>query len=458
MRKAHLLFAATLLIGGCSIFRGDGKADEDPYVNAEAVLNTEDVILADPVLAGQAIIVPPPFNYGDWRQAGGEPDHALHHVSLPGELERLWRTKAISKKAKDAPVTSPPVVDDRYAYLIDAVGRIAAFDLQTGDEVWSRSLAPQMDSNKRSRFVFWDRTQLADLGFGGGAAVVDGSLYVTSGFGFVAALDAATGELQWQTEAPGPVRNPPTVAEGLVFAVTISNEVIALEAETGEEVWSYQSFEESARVLASAAPAVAGESVIVPFSSGEVISFDAATGRVQWQAVISRTSRLDALSTLGDISGSPVVDRGAVFAVSQSGQMAGIDFRTGAVAWEAPVGGFHTPWLAGETLFSISNRGELSAVNRADGKIRWNTPLPTYKNPKKRKNRIIWAGPVLAGGKLLVTSTEGEMLALSPQDGEVIERIRLSAGTTLPPVVADDVAYVLNEKGQIEAYGPSTAN
>ncbi|MEM1409988.1 MAG: PQQ-binding-like beta-propeller repeat protein, partial [Pseudomonadota bacterium] len=221
----------------------------------------------------------------------------------------------------------------------------------------------------------------------------------------------------------------------------------------GEERWSYQSFEEAARYLASAAPAFSDGTVMVPFSSGEVASLSAANGRVQWQAVISRTSRLNALSVLGDIAGSPVIDRGAVFSVSQSGQMAGIDLRSGQVAWEAPVGGFHTPWLAGETLFVLSNRGDLVAVNRVDGRIRWTNALPMFRNEKKRKKRILWAGPVLAGGRLWLTNNQGRLVAVSPSDGEIVARYKLRGDANLPPVVAANRIYVVTNEGHLEAWG-----
>ncbi|MCQ8186130.1 outer membrane protein assembly factor BamB family protein [Parvularcula maris] len=451
MRRIALLLGLALL-ASCS---GNGDDEAGEFADAVAVLAAENVITADPALAGQPIELPQAFENTAWEQVGGNPSHAPRHLAAGGEYERVWRSRVVSSKAKGAPVTAPPVTDGERLFFIDAVGVVTAIDTATGDTAWRQDLAPGDTGDKVPFYNMIGRTKLRDIGFGGGSAVVGGRLFVTSGFGFVAALDAATGELLWQTETNGPMRNPPSIADGMVYAVSISNELYALDQETGRERWTYQSFEEAARFLAASAPAVDGASVVVPFSSGEVVSLASQNGRVQWQAVIARTSRLNALSTLGDIAGSPVIDRGAVFAVSQSGQMVGIDARTGEVAWEQPVGGAHTPWVAGETIYVLSNQNTVAAVNRIDGAVRWNEELPLYRNPKKRKKRIVWAGPVLAGNLLYLTSTDGELIGLSPQTGETLASYKLGDGATQPPIVAGGAIYVLLENGQVEAFRPT---
>lgn len=456
MIRSLIFIAFGLVLAGCGT---NGTVTErDEFADAVEVLAAEDRVVPDPEFASQLISLPPPLENPAWPQTGGDADHTLVHLAVGEDLERIWRKRVISKKAKGAPITAPPIVGPDRLYMIDAVAAVHAVDAETGEELWETVLTPDVSDPKVRFYNVFARIDPKDIGFGGGAALDGGRLFVTSGFGFMAALDAASGELLWQVETPGPMRNPPTTAEGLVIAVSFSNQVLALDQETGEERWTFESFEESARFLASAAPAVLDESVIVPFSSGEVTSLNVLTGRVQWQAVIARTSRLNALSTLGDIAGSPVADRGAVFTASQSGQMAGIDLRTGAVAWEQPVGGNHTPWVSGETIFVLSNRGSLTALNRVDGRVRWTTALPSWKNPKKRKDRINWAGPVLAGGYLYLTGTNKEMIAVSPQDGDVVKRYKLKAPATQPPVVSEQTLYVMTEDGFVEAFRGTPIN
>ncbi|MEM9810771.1 MAG: PQQ-binding-like beta-propeller repeat protein [Pseudomonadota bacterium] len=453
MIRGSFRFTLLALIGflaaACS---SSEKKNAVELADTETVLSADQQVIVDEALAAEPLQLPAPLRNTSWAQAGGTATHALQHVAAPQTLRRAWRIHAASGKAGDAPITSQPVVSDGRIFMVDAVAQIQAFDADSGKRIWKTVLTPNVRDPKVRRYNIFARVNPANLGFGGGAAVEGGRLFITSGFGFVAALDPETGELLWQTEAPGPLRNPPAVGNGLVIAVTISNEVIALSQETGRTVWTYESFEEKARYLASAAPAIDDDSVIVPFSSGEVASLNASTGRIQWQATISRTSRLNALSSLGDVAGSPVVDRGAVFAVTQSGQMTGIDARTGQVAWEQPVGGYHTPWIADDTLFVVSNRNLLTAVNFIDGRVRWTNQLPLYKNEKKRTNRIVWAGPVLAGGQLYLTSTTGDLIAVSPENGEMTQDYNLKDGSTVPPVVVDETLYVLTESGHIEAF------
>ena len=449
------LFRTLLLCSSLAALAACGRyADEQAgeFADAVAVLDPADQVLPDLELAGQAIDLPAASFNTDWTQVGGNAGHAPGHLVGPEIIDRAWRARGVSSKAKGAPISAPPVVDTERLYTIDAVASIQAFDVADGERVWQTTLTPDVRDPKVRFYNIFGRVNARDLGFGGGAAVQDGQLFVTSGFGFIASLDAATGEILWKVDTASPMRNPPTVSGGLVIAVSISNQVYALDAQTGEEVWTFESFEEPARVIASAAPAVQGESIVVPFSSGEIVSLNLSNGRVNWQAVISRTSRLNALSVLGDIAGSPVADRGAVFSVSQSGQMVGIDLRTGAVAWEQPVGGSNTPWVAGETIFVLSNQGTLSALNRIDGRVRWVVELPTWRNERREKGRSIWAGPVLASGRLYLTSTGGEMIAVAPQTGEIVDRYRLGEAATQPPIVAAGTIYVMTEDGVIHAF------
>ncbi|HXV73921.1 MAG TPA: PQQ-binding-like beta-propeller repeat protein, partial [Sphingomonadales bacterium] len=230
------------------------------------------------------------------------------------------------------------------------------------------------------------------------------------------------------------------------------NQMFALSAEDGSELWTQLAIAEDAEVLGAASPAATGDTVIAGFSSGEIYALREANGLVNWQDALSRTGRLTALATLNDIDGHPVVYQGRVIAGSHSGRLVSIDLRSGERIWEANLSTLYMPWLAGSYMYLVNTEGQVFAMANRDGRVRWITQLQRFEKPGKRKELIRWAGPVLAGDRLFVVSSHGYLLALSPYTGEIISGAKLPDSTTIPPIVADNTLYVLTDKGEILAY------
>jgi outer membrane protein assembly factor BamB len=242
------------------------------------------------------------------------------------------------------------------------------------------------------------------------------------------------------------------VSDGRVFVVTVENELVVLAADDGRRLWVHNGIPETASLLGSASPAVEGEVVVVAYSSGELYALTVETGRPLWSDNLASTSNLDAVSTLADIRGWPVIDRGRVYAASHSGRMAAIDLRSGERAWEQELGSTHTLWVAGDYVYILSNDNELLCLTRDEGKVRWVRLLPSYENEKKKKDSMTWAGPVLGGDRLIVLSSDGGALSISPYTGEPLGRDEMSAGGYFSPVIADNSLYVLTDDAKLSAY------
>jgi outer membrane protein assembly factor BamB len=458
--RTSVLGALALSLAACASLPFGLGGNDDAVEVAEgeeaedriAVLATGSALEPDIRFIGQSVIVPPAYSNAEWSQPGGEADHTMHNLSGPDDFALAWRTSIGPGGTSRSPLTAPPVVGGGRVFALDNEAHVTAFDEATGEILWEAGTTPDVSEEGRKFWQLTGKTQAKELGFGGGVALDGGRVFEATGFGTAAAFDAETGEVLWRVDLPAPVRNPPTAAGGKLFALTISNQLIALDQTTGETVWTYESFEEAARLLSSASPAVAGGTVVAPFSSGEVVALDAGTGRLLWSATVSRSSRMNAMADLNDIAGSPVLDRGAVFAVSHSGQISAIDLRTGREVWEVPVGGLNTPWVAGDTLFVVSNEGRLVALHREDGAVVWVRELDGYENMKKRKKPITWAGPIMVGGNLVLTSTAGGLLLVSPQDGSTVASVEAKAGGAIPPVVANGTVFTIDAEGRLSAY------
>ena len=61
-------------------------------------------------------------------------------------------------------------------------------------------------------------------------------------------------------------------------------------------------------------------------------------------------------------------------------------------------------------------------------------------------------GPVLAGGRLIVTSSDGLIRQFDPTSGALIGQITLPGGAASGPVVAGETLYVISKTGQLHAF------
>jgi outer membrane protein assembly factor BamB len=128
-----------------------------------------------------------------------------------------------------------------------------------------------------------------------------------------------------------------------------------------------------------------------------------------------------------------------------------IDLRSGERVWTRDISGVQTPWVAGDFLYVVTSEAELLCINAADGRIRWITPLDRYERVREKRNPIAWSGPVLAGNRLVLLSSTGRALSVSPYTGEIMGQIKIDDGTFVPPVVADGTLYILTQNAELTA-------
>jgi outer membrane protein assembly factor BamB len=205
-------------------------------------------------------------------------------------------------------------------------------------------------------------------------------------------------------------------------------------------------------VFGVATPSFSQGTVVAGFSSGELSALRYENGRIVWQDQLSRTSISTSVSSISDIDASPVIDQGKVYAIGQGGRMVSMDLITGQRLWELSIGGISTPWLAGEWLFVVTDEAKLFCIARATGKVRWITELPRWIDPKSKNKPINWSGPVLAGGRLLLVNSRGQLLNVAVEDGKIGTSVKAGKGFYLQPVVANNVLYLLDAKGRLSAW------
>ncbi|MBC7985897.1 MAG: PQQ-binding-like beta-propeller repeat protein [Sphingomonadaceae bacterium] len=436
MNKTFGAIGVMLALTGCGLF---GDDDETPTVgNRTPVLVSETPIVADPQIANVPVVLPMAATNASWAQPGGSADKSVGHLGLGAAPTRVWSVSIGNGGSNRKRIASPPVIAGGRVYTMDADAVIRAFDAATGSMAWEAQLGSDIGSEVAL--------------FGGGVSVEGDRLYATNGVGYAAALNAADGSVIWKVRPGPPLRGAPTIASGTVYVVSQDNQLFALDPADGSTNWNAAGALEVSGVFGVAAPAAAQGTVVAGFSSGELSAFRYENGRALWQDSISRTSISTSVSSLSDIDASPVIEGGIVYAIGQGGRMIALQLATGQRIWELNVGGIATPWVAGDWLFAVTDEAKVIAVARASGRIRWMTQLNRWRDVEDRRGPIYWRGPVLAGGRLILVSTRGELAFLDAATGAVQQIVEAGEGFDLNPVVANDTLYLLDNSGQLSAW------
>ncbi|MDB5417237.1 MAG: glucose dehydrogenase, partial [Phenylobacterium sp.] len=130
--------------------------------------------------------------------------------------------------------------------------------------------------------------------------MVDGVLYTTTAWSKVFAFDAATGKLIWSYDPKvdgkkgfdaccDVVNRGVAVWKGRVYVGALDGRLIALDAKTGQVVWSVQTTDPGKPFTITQAPRVVKDKVLIGNSGAEygvrgyVTAYDAATGKQVWR-------------------------------------------------------------------------------------------------------------------------------------------------------------------------------
>ena len=440
--KFGVMSAACLGLSACSMlnFGSSDRAEEEAIAKEgriTMVLGAE-TLQPDPALVSEVVTLPAPRELTDgWPQAGGRASKATGHVPVAADFDIAWRSSVGNGSDRRSALVTPPVASADTIYTIDSRQTVVATNANNGRRRWSEKLK----SGSRR-----DATSI-----GSGIGLEGNTLVVASAYGFVAALDATTGAELWRTNTEAPMTGSPTIKDGRVFVASNNNEVVAMDLATGEVLWSDQAIAESARVLGSPSPAAVEDIVVAPYSSGEVIAYLAANGRRLWSEALASSGQFTPISSINDIGARPILGGGLVFAASQSGVMAAIDGRTGNRLWQQPIGTTQAPALAGEYLFVVGVDAQLACIKAGTGQVVWVTDLEKFKNTKKQKGRVTYAGPVVANGRILIASSQGELIAFDPQTGNETDRLKLGDPVYIEPIAVQDKLIVLTDDARLIA-------
>ncbi len=374
-----------------------------------------------------------------WTHRQGSNGARPTHPALAAQPQLAWSTAIGQGDARRLRLATDPVAEGGRIFTLDAQARVQATST-SGQVLWSRDITPE-----------WGGRGSAS---GGGLAVAGGRLFVASAYGFLTALDAATGAEIWSYRFDAPLTAAPAVQGDRVFVSAADSSLWSLDAATGRIDWTLAGAPSLAAMARGAAPAIAGDLVLFPTQASELKAVRRANGGTAWQTAIVGRRPGAAYSAISAITGDPVVDGGRVYVANQSGRLVALDLRTGAEIWSTREAAYSPVWPVGGSVFMITDENRLMRLNAADGTPIWAQELPLFTSDRPRRRATIYPqyGPVLAGGRLWVASGDGALRGFDPVSGAQVIGLEVPGGAASGPIVVDGTLYVLGREGVLHAY------
>jgi eukaryotic-like serine/threonine-protein kinase len=246
--------------------------------------------------------------------------------------------------------------------------------------------------------------------------LADGILYTGSGDGVIYALDAQTGEAIWSTDGFSQLENSGAVAGDILVVGGYDQRVRALDRHTGEVLWSFDTAS-----FVQASPLIVDEQVYIA-TDRVLYALDLASGELKWEA---------ATGDEGAYMGAPAYENGIIYTTGGRVLLA-VDSANGKELWRIRHEEPYTALAIANQMIYVGNfDGFFYAYDQKTGDEKW----------KFHGGGIFWAGPAIQGNTVY-TGNDATVYTLNAQTGEQLWSFEAGSKAVSEPTVSDGVVYV----------------
>lgn len=436
LTPARLALVAALALAAC--------AERDvilpgPRFDPRAVTSPDGPAVEQPATGGAQLSLPGARANSEWTHRAANAAHSSGHVAFGTGTQRIFSVAIGQPGDKRHRISADPIVAGGRIFTLDSRATVTATSL-AGGRAWSVDLTP---AGERPNSVS-----------GGGVAYDAGRVFVTTGYGELIALDVQRGAVLWRQRVGAPIGGAPTVSNGVVYVTDRGANGFAVRAADGKLLWQASGIQQPTGVMGVAAPAADGNLVVFPFSSGQLLAVDTQTGIENWAGQVAGNRVGRAVAFIRDVTGEPVIAGNMVIAGTSSGRIVALDRTTGQQIWSAREGAASPVLPVGNAVFAVNDENQLIRLDAATGGLVWARDLPLFVDKKVKKQDKIYAqyGPILAGGRLFVASSDGVLRSFDPASGNLVGQAEIPGGAATAPVVAGGTLYVTGRDGNLHAF------
>jgi eukaryotic-like serine/threonine-protein kinase len=246
--------------------------------------------------------------------------------------------------------------------------------------------------------------------------LADGILYTGSGSGVLYAVDAETGEQLWSEDGFGQLEATGAIAGDMIITAGYNQTVKALDRITGDERWSY-----TTGYGVQGAPLIVDDRVYIA-TDHEVYALDLESGGLIWKVPTG---------TEGAYMGAPAYENGVIYTTGGKLLLA-LEAESGEDLWRTQKDEmFLGPTVANGLVYVGNFDRKLYAFDQASGEERWSFD----------GEEVFWSSPAASEDKIFA-GNDRTVYALDAQTGELVWSFDAESRSISEPLLSDGVVYV----------------
>lgn len=310
------------------------------------------------------------------------------------------------------------IYTDKLLIASNAHDGVVAYDIKSGDRKWTYAVPNGVEKEP---------------------AVFNNRLYFGGNDGFFYSINLDSGLEVWKTHIKSEIVATPAydAQEGRVYFVTTSNSILALEAESGRQVWSYTRQDPSSySIRGGTTPVIHKNLVYVGFSEGSFVAFNKSNGTINWEIQLNKNKRFK------DIDASAVVDGDKIYVSGYDDKLYTLSTTNGDILNKFEAGGYVPVTIEGSLVYYPSSNGKVYALNKDSLKAVWE-----YTVPNGLPTEIS-----LLNGTVVFGESLGDLVLLNKKTGVLTTRFEPGRGIQSPIAINEKRSELYFISGEANLY------
>ncbi|WP_415323722.1 PQQ-binding-like beta-propeller repeat protein [Candidatus Pelagibacter sp. Uisw_127] len=424
MNKLSLLILILLFVNNCSInkkkvFFGKDKPNLEKTQNIKTVLTKQ--VKEEQELNPTLEIK---ISDGKFNKNYNNNQNNIGELFYEGGLEKIGKYN-FSKFDNFQHIDVQPVFYNENIIFSDNKGAIILYD-QNQKIIWKKNFYSKREKKLKPRLNF---------------AIHKNILIVTDNIAKYYALNIETGDMIWSKNNTVPFNSEIKIKDSFFYAVDYKNILRSISIKDGLESWNLKTEESLTKSNTKISIVIKNQNIYFNNSIGDITAVNLKSGQLVWQLPTQNNNISKNAFQLS--SSRLVINEDSILFSNNKSEFYSIDITTGLINWKNEINSDLKPVVIGKLIITISEKGYLYIIDKKSGNIiRINDLFKNYKD--KKRSQIKPTGFFVALNKIYLTNSDGKLIIVNSNDGNILNVVKISGGKILQPFISENNLFLIS--------------